>query len=125
MLTIPKRRGCAIAHPILFCRSRPLEHRADTFGVGEHVELFDPDADPCDARIGEAGRADPFGKSLAQIDVSGAGDLADRGNDLLVIDDPPTVVTREGGGGRRDQIDRDPNALFLLTLAPTDADAAH
>ena len=57
--------------------------------------------------------------------MPGTGDLADRGDDFLVIDDPPAVVAGKRGPRRRGQVHRDANALLLLTLAPTDADAAH
>ena len=84
-----------------FRRAGALQDRPDAFGIGKHVELFDPDPDPLDPRIGKAGRADPLGETLAQIDMAGPGDLADRGDDLLVIDDTAAVFAGKGGGAAR------------------------
>ena len=57
--------------------------------------------------------------------MPGAGNLTDRGDDLLIIDNPPAVVPGNCGGCCRDQVNRNTNALPLLALAPAYADAAH
>ena len=51
---------------------------ADPFGVREDIELFHPDPNMRDARVGKANGADPFGETFAQIDMSGVCDFADR-----------------------------------------------
>src|SRR5262249_39292917 len=111
--------------PELICRPRPLQHSSDAFGIRKHVELLDPDTHPLDPRVGKAHRADSFGKTLAQIDMPCAPDLADRGDDFLVIDDPPAVVAGKRGARSCNQVDRDANALLLLAFAPANTDAAH
>src|SRR6516165_3571276 len=99
MLTIPKRHGSGIGSAELGSRwPGPLQDRPDTLRIREYVELFDPDADPLDPGIGKADRANPLGEPLAQIDMPGTSDLADRGDDLLVIDDAPAVFSGEGVG---------------------------
>ena len=65
---------------------RPPRHRRKTSSFSTSTRTC---ADP---RIGETGVADPRGKALAQIDMAGRGDLADRGDDFLVIDDAAAVV---------------------------------
>src|SRR5207244_2139024 len=82
----------------LTLRPRPLDYGTDAFGIRENIELLDPDADPFDAPIGKAGSANPFRETLAQIDMSGAGDIADSGDNFFVIDDAPTVLSGEGVG---------------------------
>src|SRR5215471_3901936 len=104
-------------------RPGPLQHRADPFRIRENIQLFDPDADAFDTRIGKAGRADPLGKPLAQIDMPGPRDFADRGYDLFVIDDAAPIFSGKGLGGH--QIDRDTDPLRMLALAAADPDAAH
>src|SRR5438552_6031612 len=101
MLTMPTRSGRGIESG----RARAFENRADRFGIGKDVELFDLDPDLPDPRIGKALVADPRGKALAQIDMPGRGDMADRRHDLLVIDDAPAVLARDAGVGRRGQLD--------------------
>ena len=93
--------------------------------IGKRVELFDPDADPGDPRIDKARRADPLSKAFAQVDMAGSGYLADRCNDLFIIDDAAPVFARNGGYSGRCQVDRHPHPLLVLALTPADADAAH
>ena len=120
-----KRSRCGGLSPLvdlLFCRAGPLEHGADPVGVRENVELFDPDSDPLDTRVGKAGGADPLRETLAQIDVSGSGDIADRCDNLLVIDDASTALSRVRVRGI--EVDRDANALGTLALACAYSDPA-
>ena len=100
----------------------PFEDRADPVGFGKHIELFDPDADHFDPRIDEASGTDALGKSLAKLDMPGARDLADRRDDLLVIDHAPAVLARDGVA--RHEFDRDADPLLALALARAYADAA-
>ena len=60
--------------------------------------------------------ADPLGEALAQIDMAGCSDFADRGDDLLVIDDAAAVFAGKDSGGGRGQIDRDAHPLLALAL---------
>ena len=53
------------------------------------------------------------------------GDLADRGDDLLVIDDAAAIVAGKPGLWCRGQRDRDPHPLLPAMLGAADADAAH
>src|SRR3984893_5577461 len=105
--------------------SRPnsLEDAADPFGIREDIELFDPHPNLRDARIGKANAADPLGETLAQIDMSGACDFADPGDNFLVINDAPAIFSGEGVGSR--QVDRNANALLALTLTRASSPAAH
>src|ERR1051326_3078396 len=120
MLTMPTSSGPAIAS----AGASTFEDRADRLRIAKDVELFDFDPDMPDARIGETRIADPRRKSLAQIDVPGLGDLADRRYNLLVIDDPPAVLTRKTRLCRGRQLDRDAHPLRPLALGSADADAA-
>ncbi len=97
----------------------------DAVRIGKRVELFDPDADPGDPRIDKARRADPLGEAFAQVDMAGSGYLADRCDDLFVIDDAAPVFAGNGGCSGRCQVDRHSHPLLVLALPPADADAAH
>jgi hypothetical protein len=107
---------------LLSCWSGPLESSANPFGVRENIELFDPDANPLDTRVGKAGGANPLRETFAQIDVSGCGDIADRCHNLLVIDDAPAALSRVRVCGI--EIDRDANALAAFALACAYSDPA-
>src|ERR1700760_3238864 len=91
-------------------RPRSLDDGADPFGIREDIELFDPHPNLCDARVGKANGADPLGETLAKIDMSGACDFADAGDNFLVIDDPPAILSGERISS--DEVDRNANALF-------------
>src|SRR5260370_10255224 len=75
ILRMPASSGRAIASH----RAGPFEDRANPLGIGVDVDLLDRHPRMGDPRIGEAGGRDPLGEPLAQIDMAGAGDLADRG----------------------------------------------
>ncbi len=77
-----------------------------------------------DLGIGKTRIADPRGKPLAQIDMAGADDLADRRHDLFVIDDAAAVLMRIGGFRRRGQLDRNAHALQPVAFGPANPDAA-
>src|SRR5579864_1441715 len=121
MLTIPTRSGRGIKSD----RASAFEDRADRFGIGKDVELLDLDPDMPDTRIGKTRVADPRGEALAQIDMPGRRDLADRRHDLFVIDDAPAVLARNAGFTRRRQLDRHPHPLLPVALGAADPDAAH
>ena len=91
-------------------------------GFRKNIELFDPDADHFDPRIGEAGGTHALGKCFAKLDMPRARDLADRRDDLLVIDHAPTVLAQDGVA--RHELDRDADPLLALALARAYADAA-
>src|SRR2546423_2807200 len=96
-------------------RPGSLDDGADPFGVREDIELFHRDANVCDARIGKANSADPFGETFAQINMPRVRDFADRCDNFFVIDNAPAILSGEGVRCR--QVDRNANALLALTLA--------
>src|SRR6202790_1072537 len=105
-------------------RTAAFDDLPDRLGVGKDVELFDFGPDMPDPGIGKACLADPRSKALAQIDMTGTGNLADRGHDLLVIYDAPPVRAGNacfGGGG---QLDRNTHALRPVALGWADPNAA-
>src|SRR4029077_8770624 len=71
MLTMPTRTGCGIASG----RAGAFENRTDRLGIAKDVELLDLGPNVLAPRIGKTGIADPRRKALAQIDMSGLGDL--------------------------------------------------
>src|SRR5713226_7927669 len=93
MLTMPTRSGRGMESG----RARAFENRADGLGIGKNIELLDFDPDMPDAGVGKTRIADPGRKALAQIDMPGRGDLADRRDDFLVIDDAPAVLAGKTG----------------------------
>src|SRR5438132_4851108 len=120
MLRMPISSGPAIGSH----RAGPFEDRADPLGIGVDVDLLDRHPRMRDPRVGEAGGRDPLGEPLAQVDMTGAGDLADRRHDLFVIDDAAPVFMRIGGVRRRGQLDRDAHALQPVAFDPANPDAA-
>jgi large conductance mechanosensitive channel len=130
ILTMPTSSGRTIVPTFASNTSRSalaiaLDDRADGLGVGEDVELFDLDASVRHPAIGEAGVADTRGEPLAQIDMTGSGDLTYRRDHLLVVDDAPAIVPRQAGIDRRGQLDRHADPLRSVALGTPDTDAAH
>src|SRR5712691_12441068 len=112
MLTIPTSFGpTSSGRGMESGWARAFENRADRLGIGEDVELFDLDPDMPDAGVGKTRIADPGGKALAQIDMPGRGDMADRRDDFLVIDDAPAVLAGNAGVLCRGQLDRNAHPL--------------
>ena len=126
MLPKPVRRwrcgGLSRRVDLLACRPDALENGANPLGVRENIELFDPDPDPLDTRVGKAGGADPLRETLAQIDMSGGGDIPNCRDNLFVIDYAPTALTRKRVYGF--EIDGDANALAALALTRAYSDSA-
>src|SRR5579862_4108564 len=63
--------------------SRGIRHKIDSFDgdpdggdIVIDIELLDLDADPSDARIGQAGLCDPLRQRLDQPDMAGVDDAA-------------------------------------------------
>jgi hypothetical protein len=103
-------------------RPRPLKHGADPIGIWEDIELFDPYPNPRDPRVGKASGTDLLGETLAQIDMSGACDFADPGDNFLVIDDAPAILSGERVCSH--EVDRNPNPLLAQTLTRAYSNAA-
>ena len=95
---------------------------ADAGGIGEDVELLDPNHGTTYPAIVEAQPGDTLGQGLDQVDVpriTDAPDLVDQG---FVTDDAGQAIVVNAGIADQGQIDVDANALSAVAFVAVDAD---
>ena len=100
----------------------PLDLHADARGVGEDVELLDPNDGATYPTVDETQPGNALGQGLDQIDVTRIAqkpDLVDQG---LVADDAGQPVVVDAGIVADREIDIDADPLLAVALVPMDAD---
>ncbi len=99
-----------------------LDLDANAGGVGEDVELLDPDDGATHPPVVEAQPGDALGQGLDQVDVAriaSTPDLVDQG---LVADNAGQAIVVDSGIVDQRQIDINSNALSAVALVAVDAD---